>query len=81
MVGEGGVVEGEISVGRLVVAGAVRGTVRVGERLVVHSSGKVHAEITTPVLIVDEGGVVEGNVTMTCPTSHPPLATSSPTNA
>ncbi len=31
--------------------------------------------------IVDEGGVVEGNVTMTCPTSHPPLATSSPTNA
>ena len=28
LVGEGGVVEGEISVGRLVVAGAVRGTVR-----------------------------------------------------
>lgn len=81
LVGEGGVVEGEITVGRLVVAGAVRGIVRVRERLVVHSSGRVHAEITTPVLIVDEGGVVEGNVTMASPTPRPPLATSSPAKA
>ncbi|MGV8041752.1 MAG: polymer-forming cytoskeletal protein [Thermoanaerobaculaceae bacterium] len=81
LVGEGGVVEGEISVGRLVVAGAVHGIVRVRERLVVHGSGRVHAEITTPVLIVDEGGVVEGNVTMASATPRPPLATSSPTKA
>ena len=65
LVGEGGVVEGDVLVGRLVVAGTVRGTVRVKERVVVHGTGKVFAEIFAPTLIVDEGGVVEGPVHMT----------------
>jgi cytoskeletal protein CcmA (bactofilin family) len=64
LVGEGGVVEGEIAVGRLVVAGTVRGTVRVKELLVVHGTGKVFAEVFAPTLVVDEGGVLEGNVHM-----------------
>ncbi|HPC84797.1 MAG TPA: polymer-forming cytoskeletal protein [Thermoanaerobaculaceae bacterium] len=81
LVGEGGVVEGEVSVGRLVVAGAVRGIVRVRERLTVHGSGKVEADITTPVLVVDEGGVVEGKVTMAAPAPRPTLATPSATKA
>ena len=65
LVGEGGVVEGDVLVGRLVVAGTVRGTVRVKERVVVHGTGKVFAEIFAPTLVVDEGGVVEGPVHMT----------------
>jgi cytoskeletal protein CcmA (bactofilin family) len=64
LVGEGGVVEGEIVVGRLVVAGTVRGTVRVQDRLVVHGSGKVLADVHAPSLVVDEGGVVHGRVEM-----------------
>lgn len=75
LVGEGGVVEGEISVSRLIVAGTVRGTVRVKERLVVHASGRVEAEVHTPRLIVEEGGVVEGTVHMldgTRPPARPP---------
>lgn len=64
LVGEGGIVEGELKVGRLVVAGTVRGTVRVKERLLVHSSGKVLAEVYAPKLIVEEGGVLEGAVHM-----------------
>ncbi len=64
LVGEGGVVEGEVAVGRLVVAGTVRGTVRVEERLVIHATGKVFAEIFAPTLVVDEGGVLEGVVHM-----------------
>jgi cytoskeletal protein CcmA (bactofilin family) len=64
LVGEGGVVEGEITVGRLVVAGTVRGVVRVRERLVVHASGRILAEVFAPRLVVDEGGVVEGVVHM-----------------
>jgi len=70
LVGEGGVVEGDVLVGRLVVAGTVRGTVRVKERVVVHGTGKVFAEIFAPTLVVDEGGVVEGPVHMTR-TSNP----------
>jgi len=67
LVGEGGLVEGEITVGRLVVAGTVKGTVKVRERLVVHGSGKVLAEVFAPTLVVDEGGVMEGVVHMTAP--------------
>ena len=40
LVGEGGVVEGEVVVGRLVVAGTVQGTVRVKERVVIHGTGQ-----------------------------------------
>ena len=65
LVGEGGVVEGDVLVGRLVVAGTVRGTVRVKERVIVHGTGKVFAEIFAPTLVVDEGGIVEGPVHMT----------------
>ena len=60
-------VEGEVQVGRLVVAGTVKGVVRVKERLVVHGSGKVLAEVFAPTLVVDEGGVMEGVVHMTAP--------------
>ena len=64
LVGEGGIVEGELRVGRLVVAGTVRGVVRVKERLLVHSSGRVLADVWAPKLVVEEGGVVEGAVHM-----------------
>jgi len=67
LVGEGGLVEGEVRVGRLVVAGTVRGTVHVRDRLVVHGSGKVLAEVHAPTLVVDEGGVLEGVVQMASP--------------
>ncbi|HVN75804.1 MAG TPA: polymer-forming cytoskeletal protein [Thermoanaerobaculaceae bacterium] len=75
LVGEGGVVEGEITVGRLVVAGTVRGVIRVAERLVIHATGKVFAEIFAPLLVVDEGGVLEGVVHMARPGNSHAAAT------
>jgi cytoskeletal protein CcmA (bactofilin family) len=74
LVGEGGEVEGEVVVGRLVVAGTVRGTVRVKDRVVIHGSGRVYAEVFTPTLVVDEGGVLEGPVHMTRPANTDPPA-------
>lgn len=71
LVGEGGLVEGEVAVGRLVVAGTVKGTVRVKEVLVVHRSGKVLAEVHAPALVVDEGGLVDGVIHMTGGESAP----------
>jgi cytoskeletal protein CcmA (bactofilin family) len=75
LVGEGGEVEGEVTVGRLVVAGTVRGTVRVKDRVVIHGTGRVVAEVFAPTLVVDEGGVLEGPVHMTRPASPEPSAT------
>ena len=64
LVGEGGVVDGVVQVGRLVVSGIVRGTVTVKDRLIIHRSGRVEAEVHAPTLVVDEGGVLEGPVHM-----------------
>lgn len=67
LVGEGGVVEGEVVVGRLVVAGTVRGTVRARESMVVHETGRVYAEVFASTLVVARGGVLEGLVHMAQP--------------
>lgn len=64
LVGEGGLVEGDVDVARLLVAGTVKGKVKVKEKLIVHPGGKIFAEIWTPALVVEEGGVVEGIVHM-----------------
>jgi len=73
-VGEGGVIDGEVRVGRLVVAGTVKGSVWVKERLVVHKGGCVLAEVHAPKLVVDEGGVLEGRVHMTTPAGDVPTS-------
>jgi cytoskeletal protein CcmA (bactofilin family) len=67
LVGEGGTVEGEVVVGKLVVAGTVRGTVRARESMVVHETGKVYAEVFASTLVVAKGGVLEGLVHMAQP--------------
>lgn len=62
VVGDGGVVEGEIRVGRLAVSGTVRGVVHAKERVEVHAGGRLLAEIHTPALVVEEGAVIQGPV-------------------
>jgi len=64
LVGETGSVDGEIDVGRCVVGGEVRGTIRAAEQVVLHASAKVWAEIFTAALVMEEGAFLEGKVTM-----------------
>jgi cytoskeletal protein CcmA (bactofilin family) len=64
LVGEEGVVEGEIDVARCLVAGEVRGTIRATEKLVLHSSAKVWADIHTVALVMEDGAFLEGKVNM-----------------
>jgi cytoskeletal protein CcmA (bactofilin family) len=63
VVGERGEVEGEIEVGRLFVSGTVRGKVRAG-RLEIASRGRLHADVETPTLVVEEGALFEGGCVM-----------------
>jgi cytoskeletal protein CcmA (bactofilin family) len=64
VVGESGLVDGEIEVGSLVVSGTVRGRIRTLRRLEVAASGRVVADVETPVLVVEEGGRLQGNCLM-----------------
>jgi cytoskeletal protein CcmA (bactofilin family) len=64
VVGEGGVVEGEVEVARCVVGGEVHGTIRASEQVLLHASAKVWAEVHTPALVMEDGAFLEGAVSM-----------------
>jgi cytoskeletal protein CcmA (bactofilin family) len=64
VVGEGGVIEGELEVARCVIGGEVRGTIRSTEQVTLHATAKVWADIQTPALVMEDGAFLEGAVTM-----------------
>jgi len=64
VIGEGGVVEGELEVARCVVGGEVRGIIRATEQVMLHATAKVWADIQTPALVMEDGAFLEGAVTM-----------------
>jgi cytoskeletal protein CcmA (bactofilin family) len=64
VVGEQGVVEGEIEVARCLVGGSVRGTIKASDQVVLHATARVYAEIHTPTLVMEDGAYLEGRVCM-----------------
>jgi len=64
LIGEDGVVEGEIHVARCLVGGTVRGAIEATERVVLHAAAKVWADITAPAVVMEEGAFLEGRIAM-----------------
>jgi len=64
IIGEGAAVDAHIAVGTLVVAGSVVGDIVAASRVELHPPGRVVGNITTPVLVVQEGSVLEGQCHM-----------------
>ena len=64
LVGEGGMVDGEVDVARCLVGGEVRGVLRATEQVVLHATARVWADIHTPALVMEDGALLEGKVTM-----------------
>ena len=67
LIGERGVVEGEIEVARALIGGEVRGTIRATGQVVLHTTARVWADIQTPALMMEEGAFLEGKVAMGAP--------------
>lgn len=65
IVGDGGEVDGDITIGRLFVSGVLRGSVKAGGRIQVAPGGKVFADLVTPSLVIEDGAVFEGRCSMT----------------
>ena len=57
-------VKGKVEVSALILNGTVEGEVNAKERIEIHSRGQLFGTITTPVLVVQDGGVFEGNCKM-----------------
>jgi cytoskeletal protein CcmA (bactofilin family) len=63
-VGETGVIEAEVEVGVCVIHGTINGDLRAKTRVEIRRSGKVHGDVITPVLLVEEGAAFNGNIRM-----------------
>ena len=64
VVGEKGEIDGEIRVGRLFVSGLVKGEVFAAQRLSIHPRGRVEGRVHARALIIEEGGILEGESSM-----------------
>ena len=80
VVGEGGQVTGDIHTQDAVIAGHVKGALDVDSRLELHATCVVDGEIRAKRIRLDEGGIVNGNVSVGPKDSpqHPPAHAAKP---
>ncbi len=64
VVGEGGQVTGDIRTQDAVIAGQVKGALDVDSRLELHATCVVDGEVRAKRIRLDEGGIVNGNVSI-----------------
>ena len=64
IVGEGGQLEGNITVDTAIISGEVKGLINAKTRVELNAPAKVYGDIKTPNLIICEGVLFEGNCIM-----------------
>jgi len=64
VVGDGARVEAEIDVGSATISGQVTGNITAASRLELKAPAKIKGNVTTPILIIEEGVVFDGNCSM-----------------
>ncbi|MBN2695239.1 polymer-forming cytoskeletal protein [bacterium] len=60
IIGATAIIEAEVKIGKLVVEGTLKGNVIAAEEILIHSTGKIYGNITTPALIIEKGAILEG---------------------
>jgi cytoskeletal protein CcmA (bactofilin family) len=58
-------IKADITAKAVVVAGAVTGTVLAGDRIEIRATGSVTGDVTSPRLVIADGGSLRGKVEMT----------------
>jgi cytoskeletal protein CcmA (bactofilin family) len=64
IVSETAVIKGNLEVDALILNGMVEGEVNAKERVEIHSKGKLYGTVFTPTLVIQDGGILEGNCKM-----------------
>lgn len=64
LVAKGGLVEGDIQTREAIIGGEVRGAITASQRIEIQPASAVHGDLTTPMLLVQEGGEVNGVLRM-----------------
>lgn len=78
IVGEGATIEAQITVDTLVVSGSITGDIVARTRVELHPPARVVGNITTPVLVVEEGSTFEGQCHMDGVTAGRPAGSPAP---
>jgi cytoskeletal protein CcmA (bactofilin family) len=64
IIGESGHLQAQVEVGTCVIHGTLHGDLTASAKVEVRKSGKIHGDVITPVLLVEEGAVFNGTVKM-----------------
>jgi cytoskeletal protein CcmA (bactofilin family) len=73
VVGRGARVSGRLALGQLRCDGLVKAEVTAATRVVVHGAGRIVGTVRCPSLVVEEGGRLDGEVTMETGETEPLL--------
>lgn len=64
VIGEKGMVKGEVKAKNIIIAGSVEGNVTAAGRLEVSPTGKVNGDVSCDILVVEEGAILNGMAKM-----------------
>ncbi len=64
IVGNEARVKGNVNVGQLVLSGRLEGLLKAQAKVVLYKQANLSGKISTPVLVVEEGAVVKGEINM-----------------
>lgn len=64
IVGEGATVEADIHISHIIISGEIHGNIIADHRIEIHPPGKAFGDIQAPTVVIDEGGIFEGNCRM-----------------
>ena len=64
IIGESAAIKGKIEVNTIIIHGLVEGEVSVKSRTEITSTGRFYGNLSTPVLMVTEGGIFDGQCRM-----------------
>ena len=64
IVGQTGQVDAQIEVASLIVLGQVKGKVKAQDRIEVWEGGRLEADVTTPIIQIEEGAIFSGECSM-----------------
>jgi len=64
VIGEGAVVNAQLKAASVVIVGQISGNITAAKRAEIRGNAKVFGNLTTPVLVVQDGALFEGHCTM-----------------
>lgn len=64
IVGDSASIKADIKVGKLILEGKIEGNITAKEEILIHPTGKLYGNIETPALIIEKGGIFDGNSKM-----------------